>query len=166
MRFSTRQLAVVGFLGAMTCVATLFLRVPGPFGYYHLGDGIIYLSAVLFGPVTGALVGAIGSGSADIIGGYAAWFPWTFVIKGVTGYVVGTLAESAAGTLRLVLSMALGAILTIVGYGIATYIMYSPEAVPIEIYGNIVQTGTGIIIGILAVTVLRRSLLKNHNDIR
>jgi len=158
MRFSTRDLAVVGLMGSMTCVATLFFKVPGPFGYYHLGDGIIYLAAALFGPVAGALVGAIGSSGADLIGGFAVWAPWTFAIKGLTGYLVGRLARMAGNTLGLAGAMAVGALVTIGGYGLATSVLYSPEAVVIEVYGNLVQTGAGIVIALLGVTALRSKL--------
>ncbi len=150
-----RKLAFMGVFAALVAVGTMFLRIPGPTGYYHLGDGMIYTAAILGGPLVGGLVGAVGSAAADMLGGYAVWAPWTLIIKGATGYVVGRLR--GATLKQNLLAMLAGAVITIAGYAAATAIMYTPAAVVVEIYGNIGQTASGVVVALAAVSLLKRS---------
>jgi len=48
----------------------------------------------------------------------------------------------------------------IAGYAAGTAVMYSPKAVPAEILGNIVQTGSGVIVGSVLTPVFQ-SVLAN-----
>lgn len=55
----------------------------------HLGNVFVVLAAYLLGGVTGGLSGAIGLTLADIISGYAASAPRTFICKFLIGLIVG-----------------------------------------------------------------------------
>ncbi|MFO8060499.1 MAG: ECF transporter S component [Bacillota bacterium] len=147
----TRRLTFGAVFGALIMLATMYLRIPGATGYYHLGDGLIYASAVLLGPVTGGMAAAVGSSLADVLGGYAAWALPTFVIKGLTAVAVGILARGSASMIRGALAMICGAVITIAGYAGATYLMYGAPAVLPETYFNLAQTGFGVLIGLLLV---------------
>jgi len=60
-------------LSALTAVLTYLpgLAFPSPTGgYTHVGDTVIYLSALLFGPWMGLTVGLIGPVVADLLVGY------------------------------------------------------------------------------------------------
>ena len=95
------SLTVMAMLIALVAVATLIIQipVPGTQEYLHPGDCIIFLSAIFFGKKYGFVAGGLGSALADIISGYAFWAPWTFIIKGLMGFVVGVLAHYEHGNL-------------------------------------------------------------------
>ncbi len=147
MNLGTRRMVLGAVFAALILMATTFLKIPGATGYYHLGDGFIYAAAVLLGPVLGGMAAAVGSMLADVLGGYAIWAPWTFVIKGLTAIAVGLVAYRARSWPRIGLGMVLGAAVTIAGYALAAYVMYGFAAVLPETYFNVAQTGFGILIG-------------------
>ncbi|MCR5507367.1 MAG: ECF transporter S component [Lachnospiraceae bacterium] len=69
-------------LAALTCIATMMIKLPTPDGrYVNLGDGFALASGILFGPVYGALAAGAGSALSDLINGYSHIAPATFVIK-------------------------------------------------------------------------------------
>jgi len=45
---------------------------------------------MVLGKRLGWLAGGLGSALADLLGGYAHWAPWTFLIKSAEGYIVST----------------------------------------------------------------------------
>ena len=49
---NTKRLAYGGLLAALIMVATAYLKFPTTLGYIHIGDGIIYLSAAILGPLS------------------------------------------------------------------------------------------------------------------
>ncbi|HAF67041.1 MAG: ECF transporter S component [Bacillota bacterium] len=152
-------LVTLSLVSALVLVATMFLKMPTATGYIHLGDGIIYSVSMALGTLAGAVSGALGSVLADILGGYPAWAPWTFVIKGVAGYIAGKLGHEKPRSRQLV-AMVVASVWIIAGYAAGTAVMYSPKAVPAEILGNIVQTGSGVIVGSVLTPVFQ-SVLAN-----
>lgn len=92
---SKKRTALLGLFGALVIVATAVMRFPVPtFNlYFNLGEAVIYLTALLFGGPSGAIVGGVGSALADVLGGYPVWAPITLVIKGLEGYIVGKAAK-------------------------------------------------------------------------
>ena len=87
-----KKTATVALLAAMTCVATMIIKIPTPtFGYIHPGDGFVLLCGVVLGPLPGALAAGIGSMFSDIFSGYVTWAPATFIIKALTGGIAGLL---------------------------------------------------------------------------
>ncbi len=147
-------LVVLGLVTSLVLVSTMFLKLPTPTGYIHLGDGVIYSVSLAFGGIPGAITAALGSGLADILGGYVFWAPWTFVIKGVAGLIAGKLGFGKSKG-RQTIAMVFASAWIITGYALGTAIIYSPEALPVEILGNVVQTGSGIMIGIFLTPVLK-----------
>lgn len=85
--------ALTGILTAVETVATMIIAIaiPASEGYFNVGEGIIYFTAILFGPIIGAFVGGVGAALADLLLGYAIYAPATLVAKGIEGYVVGSL---------------------------------------------------------------------------
>lgn len=59
----------------------------------HIGNAFVVLGALLLGGPYGGLAGAIGLSLADILGGYAASAPRTFICKLLIGLVVGLVAH-------------------------------------------------------------------------
>ena len=87
-----KRLVVTALLTAMTCIATMIIKIPTPtFGYIHPGDSFVLLCGIILGPWTGALAAGIGSMFSDIFSGYASWAPATLMIKATTACVAGLL---------------------------------------------------------------------------
>jgi uncharacterized membrane protein len=79
---------------AMACVVTLAftLSVPVTGGYFNLGETVIYVAALVFGPFVGAIAGGVGAAIADVI--VAPPFALgTLVIKSIEGALVGFLGK-------------------------------------------------------------------------
>ena len=67
---------------ALACVATMVIKIPSPLGgYINLGDCIVLLAGWMLSPIYGLLAAGLGSALADILSGYVAYAPMTFVIK-------------------------------------------------------------------------------------
>ncbi len=164
---STRQLTLTALLIALTTVATMAVRVPVPAtqGYINLGDSLVYISALLFGPLTGLLAGGIGSALADLLGGYGQFAPYTLVIKGLEGLVVGLIAwqatrrpaPTATGVARAVGAIIVGGALMVLGYFVVeAYVMkIGVQAASAEVPGNVFQVVGGMIVAIPATLLLR-----------
>ncbi len=92
-RSTTYMLVINALFIALTLVATMFINVRLPFmgsgGLIHLGNVPLFIAAMMYGRKTGAVAGAFGMGLFDLISGWTAWAPFTFVIVGTMGYVIG-----------------------------------------------------------------------------
>ena len=149
----TRRIALGALFIAATVVATkIQVPVPSYRIYFNLSEALIYTAALCMGARIGAISGAVGAGLAELIGAYSFWTPITIVIKGVEGYVVGRLSRD--GTLgSSIKAVIAGAIVMIIGYGLAVWLIVGWVAVPAEIGIDIAQTGIG---GLIAIPVSRR----------
>ena len=55
-----KKLVTAALLAAMTCVATMIIKIPTPtFGYIHPGDGFVLVRGVVLGPLPGALAAGL-----------------------------------------------------------------------------------------------------------
>lgn len=89
---TTIRLTIAAVLAAVVCVATVafVISVPATSGYFNIGETIIYIAALLFGPLVGAFAGGLGAAIADMI--VAPIFaPATLIVKGLEGAIVGFL---------------------------------------------------------------------------
>lgn len=86
------NLATAVVFAAFVCVATIIFAVsiPATSGYFNIGETMIYVAALLFGPYVGAFAGGIGSAIADMLLA-PVYAPGTFIIKGFEGIIVGFL---------------------------------------------------------------------------
>lgn len=163
----TRELTITALLIALTTAATMAVRIPVPAtqGYINLGDSIVYVSALLFGPLAGLLAGGIGSALADVLGGYAQFAPYTLVIKGLEGLLVGLVVwrlakgvrASASGIASAIAAIVIGGAVMVSGYFIVeAYVMkLGVAAASAEVPGNIFQVVGGLIVAIPAALLLR-----------
>ena len=94
-------LTITALFIALTYVFTAFVNVRLPItangGLIHLGNVPLFICAILFGKKSGALAGGIGMGLFDLLSGWTAWAPFTFVIVAIMGYVVGAITEKHHG---------------------------------------------------------------------
>ena len=85
---STQKIVMAALLAALTCIATIIIKIPSPLkGYLNLGDCVVLLSGWMLSPLYGFLSAGLGSSLADLLSGYVVYAPATFVIKGAMALV-------------------------------------------------------------------------------
>ncbi len=152
MNNKTRQTVLNGLLVALVCIATMTIQLPTPGtnGYVNIGDSIIFISSILFGPIPGMVAGGVGSALADILSGYAHWAIFTLVIKGLEGYVVGIIIKNYANILKVIFAMSIGTLVMVFGYFFAGIILEGSAVVSAaSIPSNIIQGIISMCIAIL-----------------
>ncbi len=93
MKNGVRFWVFSGVIIALVFVLTFTIRIPLMAGYFNIGDIVIILSSILFGKSIGFMGGSFGSALADIASGYTIYAPFTFVIKGLEGFICGLIFE-------------------------------------------------------------------------
>lgn len=121
---------------------------------------------MILGYKYGAISAGLGSMMGDIIGGFAMWAPWTFVIKGIMALISGLLLEKTRASERPALktaAMACGGAFMVFGYFIAEGIMYGNWAVAaLGIPWNIGQFAVGIVMALLIEATLSKTPFRRH----
>ena len=152
MNNNLKKLILAALFAALSCVATMSIRIPTPGtgGYIHPGDAIVILSGVILGPVWGFFAGGIGSALSDLIGGYFVYVPITFVIKGLVALVAGHLYQKIGKTQKSrYVAVVLGGVADIIlvagGYFVCEYFIYGAGAAA-SIPANIIQGIGGLVI--------------------
>lgn len=167
----THKLIIAALLTALVTVATMAFQVPIPAtkGYINLGDTVIFIAALVLGPRYGAVAGGIGSALADLLSPYAVWAPFTLVIKGLEGFIVGYVfyklfaAKNNIGSRAL--AMVLGGLWMAAGYFAAEVMLYGLPAALVELPGNVFQALGSAALALPVVEVLSRvNVLKNPNN--
>lgn len=118
-----RRLTSGGMLAALVAVFTAYVSVPVAGGYFHPGDAMIALSAVVLGPYA-AIPAALGSGLADLLAGYTIYVPFTFIIKGLVGLVAGCGCRGGKLEIRAVSMLVLAGIIIPAGYFAVDCLLY------------------------------------------
>jgi uncharacterized membrane protein len=120
--WSVRKLVLSGILAALVFVVTAFTKIPSPFvrgAYYHAGDSVIYLSALVLGPSVAAVVSGLGSFVSDLYLGFPLYMFATLIIKGIMGGIAGYFLYSPQGTVswsRKFLGILIAGLWMAVGY--------------------------------------------------
>lgn len=165
MEVNIRKIVLTALFAALTCVATMIIKVPtlGTNGYVNIGDTIVLLSAWIIGGVYGGLAAGIGSAFADIFSNYGTYAPGTFVIKfcmaivayailialkkingnKVIGYIVGGIVAEAVMVIGYFLYES-----TLLGYGVAAV-----GSIP----SNMIQAATCLVLAYVLIAVLESS---------
>ncbi len=142
---SVHSIAYLALFIAAVSLGT-FIKVPGlNTSYYNLGEVFIYTIALVFGKKAGAIAGAFGSALVDLLL-FPVWAPFTFIIKGFEGWIVGKLAGNKLS--KKVLALVAGGHVMIIGYALVVWSLYGWPAVLPEIAGNYGQAAVGAIIAI------------------
>ena len=156
----TLKLVMAALLAAMTCVATMVIKIPitATGGYINLGDCIVLLSGILLGPLYGGVTAGIGSALADLFSGYVVFAPATFLIKGIMAVVVGLFVKdlSKKSIMKTAISGLIAECLMIVGYFFfeAVFMGYGLGAAA-AIPGNAIQGVVGLILALILIPVFR-----------
>ena len=156
----TLKLVMSALLAAMTCVATMVIKIPitATGGYNNLGDYIVLLSGILLGPLYGGLAAGIGSALADLFSGYVVFAPATFLIKGIMAVIVGLFVKdlSKKSIVKTAISGFISECLMIAGYFFfeAVFMGYGLGAAA-AIPGNAIQGVVGLILALILIPVFR-----------
>jgi uncharacterized membrane protein len=153
----------------MTAVVFVITRafvvpIPQTKGFFNLGEAGIYAAGLLFGPLAGAVSGGLGSALADLSLGYTQYAPFTLVIKGLEGAVVGLIAARWAGAAGRFAgrfsATVVGGLLMVAGYFLAqAYALgLGRQAALAEVPYNLVQAAVGIALGLTTTAAVERTL--------
>ena len=160
MNNNPKKLILAALFAALSCVATMSIRIPTPgtSGYIHPGDAIVILSGVILGPVWGFLAGGIGSALSDLIGGYFIYVPITFVIKGLVALAAGLLYQKVGKNQKSrYIAVILGGVADIIlvagGYFVCEFFIYGAGAAA-SIPANIIQGVGGLVISCILYPIL------------
>ena len=155
-KINVKQLTLCGVLAALVFVLTYFPKVPVPVtgGYVHLGDGAIFLAALLLGPL-GIPAAAIGSGLADLIGGYMLYVIPTVIIKGLVA-LVGCKLYKKGSWVSAVVAFVLAEAVMVLGYFVFECFTSGAPAAAAAILPNVVQGVAGVVLGLICVAVTPR----------
>ncbi len=157
------KVALAAGLAATTTVATMLIQIPIPAtrGYLNFGEIMVFVSALLFGRFVGGIAGGVGSSLADIITGYAYYAPYTLIIKGVEGFLAGTIADGKSSR-RDVMGWLVGAVAMVSGYFLTqVYVMgFGVVAASVELPINMIQVASGAIVAVPLARGLRKRIPK------
>jgi uncharacterized membrane protein len=152
------QLSLMAVMSALVAVGTLLIRIPNPMGgYFNVGDVVIFVAALTFGPVVGGVAGGLGSAVADVIG-FPLFAVPTLVIKGLEGLIAGFVG--GRGVVRDVLAVFVAGCEMVLGYFLVEWLVLSwgLGGALAEVPFNVVQIVVGGVVGVPVGLVLRRRL--------
>lgn len=161
MNTNTKKIVVASLMAALACVATMAIKIPSPLkGYLNLGDCIVLSAGWMLSPSYGFLAAGLGSALADILSGYIAYAPATFIIKGLMAliafYGFNLLHKKLRALPSRIISGAAAEIAMILGYFIFEGFLYGFVPSLVNIPANGVQGIAGLVIGILLMKIFEK----------
>ena len=141
-----------------------FTAVPavslGNLDYINGCDLVIMAICVYMKPSIAMLYASSATALADVLLGYGVFSPYTFVIRGLQGWLAGYMAQKGARRISIVL---VSGCVVLLGYAVALVMMYGSWQVALtETLYNLIQ----VTIGIIASLMLARydSTIKDYID--
>lgn len=159
---TTQRIVMAALLAALTCVATMIIKIPSPLkGYLNLGDCVVLLAGWMLSPTYGFLAAGLGSALADMFSGYVTYTPATFVIKGLMALIAFygfKLLHSKLGNISSrIISGIVAEVVMVAGYFIFEGFLYGFGPSLVNIPANVIQGIAGLIIGTILVKVFEKS---------
>ncbi len=151
----TKKITQAGLIAALVFVATRYLKIALPYGYVHLGDVVLYISAVVLGGPLGGLATAIGATLADLSSGYSIYAIPTFIIKFTQVLFVGktldVFIKNKRGlkivTVYLIICV-FSNIIMVSGYFLYEWVIYGFTPALANIIPNCLQGLTGAVLSL------------------
>ena len=84
-----KKIVLTGLMTGLVFLATSIIKIPTMNGYIHLGDGFIFISAIILGPFYGSFAAGVGSMLADLLSPYAKRSLPTIIIKSLMALIMG-----------------------------------------------------------------------------
>lgn len=161
---STQKLAVAALLAALTCVATMVIKIPSPLkGYLNLGDCVVLTAGWALSPLYGFLAAGLGSALADIFSGYAIYAPATFLIKGLMAlaayYIYKALNKKVNNSVSRIISGFVAEVIMVLSYYVFEGFMYGFAESLVNVPANAVQGVAGLILGFVLIKIFEKSKL-------
>ena len=162
MNTRTKKIVMAAMLAALTCVATMIIKIPSPLkGYLNLGDCIVLVAGWMLSPTYGFLAAGLGSALADLFSGYVTYAPATFVIKGLMALIAFygyKLLHNKIGNLpSRIITGILAEIMMILGYFAFEGFLYGFVPSLVNIPANGVQGIAGLIIGVILIKIFEKT---------
>ena len=171
---------LTGLCMCLILVTTSLFKMPNPFtqGYVHLGDAMVFLGVLMLGRKNGAIAAGFGSALGDLLGGFAVWAPFTFLIKFLMAQIMGLFVEalekrgaksygSHGFTAIEVIGMILAGIEMCGGYVLSERILYGSWSVAfLGIPWNIGQFVVGIVVAVVISEALYQTPMRKYFAIR
>lgn len=159
---TTQRIVMAALLAALTCVATMIIKIPSPLkGYLNPGDCVVLLAGWMLSPTYGFLAAGLGSALADTFSGYVTYVPATFVIKGLMALIAFygfKLLHSKLGNISSrIISGIVAEVVMVAGYFIFEGFLYGFGPSLVNIPANVIQGIAGLIIGTILVKVFEKS---------
>lgn len=162
---ATKQIVIAAMLAALTCVATMVIKIPSPLnGYLNLGDCVVLLAGWTLSPVYAFLAAGIGSALADLFSGYVLYAPATFVIKGLMAliayYGFKLLNAKIGERISRVTAGILAEAVMVLGYFVFEGFIYGFGASVVNIPANGIQGVVGLILGYILISVFEKNIIQ------
>lgn len=159
-KITTKEITLFALLMALTVIMTMIIRIPTLNGYINLGDMVLLFTGMFLGKKAGFFVGGFGSALADILTGYAYYAPFTFIVKGLEGFICGWIFKKTGYQKPAFATLPAG-LFMVFGYFIVSYLMYGIGGAIASIPGNLVQGIVGAIGAVLLEKSLGKKVIKN-----
>ena len=148
----TKRIVVAAVFAALTCIATMIVKIPSPMkGYLNLGDCVVLVAGWMLTPAYGFLAAGLGSALADLLSGYLVYAPATFVIKGTMALVahfgVKLVRSKNGAVLPCILSGVAAEVVMVLGYLAFESFLYGFVPSLVNVPANGAQGVAGLILG-------------------
>ncbi|MFP3985589.1 MAG: ECF transporter S component [Candidatus Bathyarchaeia archaeon] len=153
----TREIALTAVLSATYAVAILLLIIPSPTGgYTHVGDFVVFMSALLFGHRVGGSVGVIGAVVVDLFTGYPRWFV-SIPAHWLEGLIPG-LTKNKSFAMQIIGCVVGGFLMATTYFLVNIYIKGIALAVVSYARDLFVQAGVSIVLALIVVKAAKKFL--------
>lgn len=155
------KIVTVAMFAALVTGLTFFPKIPIPGGgYVHLGDAMIYLAASFLPFPYAIAAAAIGGGLADLLSGYAAYAPFTILVKALLTITFTYKNEKILSKRNFIAPLA-GLIITPGIYFATDWILYGIGAATPGIIWNVCQAAASMIVFYIVAAAFDKMQLKN-----
>ena len=156
----TKQLVLSALFTTLTMLSTFLIKIPIPlgFGYVHLGDAFVLLSAFILGPIWGTAAAGVGSAMADVFSGYALYAPATLIIKSAMALLAWLVRHAVFKAFKKhfvaeLLGGIVGAVIMPLGYFLFETVLYSAAGALVGVPWNFFQGGVGILLSVIVMRI-------------
>ena len=163
MKKTTKNICFAAMFAAMIFGLTM-LHVPiGAGGYIHVGDAVIYVTAMLMGGPWAFISAAIGAACADIVSGFAVYAVPSAIIKILIAvpFVLISKNQSKLLSVRSAIFTIISGVITVLGYFAADLILYREGAIA-DLPANIIQAAGSAVVFIVLAFALDRAGIKQR----
>lgn len=163
MKKTTKNICFAAMFAAMIFGLTM-LHVPiGAGGYIHVGDAVIYVTAMLMGGPWAFISAAIGAACADIVSGFAVYAVPSAIIKILIAvpFVLISKKQSKLLSVRSAIFTIISGVITVLGYFAADLILYREGAIA-DLPANIIQAAGSAVAFIVLAFALDRAGIKQR----